>query len=179
MKEYSNVKECKQNNAIDKNKKHWYNTTIILRSMIVVLFFDSKHMSRVQICDINKKERQEIVGELFDIVTSLRTKKQTIGFLMGLLSPSEILMLARRVQIAQMLLEGMSYKEISKKIKVSETTVATVSRWLYDEDNQIFKRQIEKNYAKDKKLKTKKYYNNVLSPYGQLKALKDIINNKM
>ncbi len=136
-------------------------------------------MSRVQLNNIDPVERKKIIGDLFDIVTNLKTKKETVGFMMGLLSPSEILMLARRVQIAQMLLEGKSYKEISAEIKVSEGTVASVARWLYDENNELFKKQIYSHQRKIGKNKTKKYYDNILSPYGQLNALKDIINSKM
>ncbi len=152
-----------------------YTNTTILRSISVILVF----MSRRKIQDINKNERLEIVGNLFDIVTNLKTKKETIGFLMGLVSPSEMLMLARRIQVAQKLLEDKSYKDISSEMNVGEGTVSSVARWLYDENNQIFKKQIKSHLSKNKRVKTKQHYSDILSPYGQLKILKDIINNKM
>jgi len=134
-------------------------------------------MARVKIGDIDIKERKQITSDLFEVITDAKTKKETVGFLMGLLSASEILMLARRVQIAQLLLDDMSYREISKKIHVSESTVASVARWLYDEENKIFKAKIEK--LKKGNRKSIKKQQAILSPYAQLRALQEIINNKM
>ena len=136
-------------------------------------------MSRAQTHKISKDKKRKIVGELFEIVTSLRTKKETIGFLIGLLSPSEMLMLSRRIQIAKMLLDDKNYRDISNELHVGQGTVSSVARWLYDENNVLFKQQIIKQHKQGQKTKSKKYYNNILSPYGQLNALKDIINSKM
>ena len=152
----------------------------MLHSMIALLvLINLVNMSRKQIGDISEDERRKIIGDLFDIVTNLKTKKETIGFMMGLLSPSEILMLARRIQIAQMLLKEKNYREICEEISVSQSTVASVARWLYDENNTSFYKQIKKQVLEDCGTKSKKYYNNILSPYGQLNVLKELINNKM
>ncbi len=152
----------------------------MLRSMIALLvLINLVNMSRKQISDISDDERRKIIGDFFDIVTNLKTKKETIGFMIGLLSPSEILMLARRIQIAQMLLEGKNYREICDEISVSQSTVASVARWIYDENNELFKKQIYSHQCKIGKNKTKEYYDSILSPYEQLNALRDMINSKM
>ncbi len=39
-------------------------------------------------------------------------------------------MLARRIQIAKLLLKKESYEEIKKKLKVGTSTIINVQRWL-------------------------------------------------
>ncbi len=132
-------------------------------------------MARVQVRDFSKEERMEMVGELFDIVSQQKNTQEAVKLLVGLLSPSEILMISRRIHIAQLLLEGKSYRAISTKIGVSEATVSAVARLLFGEDCSL-KRKIEK-YTKNQSKKTrKKNYRNILSPYGQLQILKDLLN---
>ncbi|NLC31436.1 MAG: hypothetical protein GX765_05305, partial [Candidatus Moranbacteria bacterium] len=55
-------------------------------------------MGKVQTKNIDKNERYKIIGDFYEIVTNLRTKNEVIGFFMGLLTPSEALMFARRIQ---------------------------------------------------------------------------------
>jgi hypothetical protein len=43
-------------------------------------------MARVKIGDIDIKERKQITSDLFEVITDVKTKKETVGFLMGLLS---------------------------------------------------------------------------------------------
>ena len=74
-------------------------------------------MGKVKYYSINPRERFRIIGEFFEIIAGLRVKKEVVAFLVGLLTPSEALMLARRIQIAKMLLEEKNYENIRKKLK--------------------------------------------------------------
>jgi len=139
-----------------------------------------KNMAKIKIQQIEKRERYEIIGDFYDIVTNLKAKKEVIGFFMGLLTPSEALMLARRIQIATMLLDKKGYDEIQKKLKVGVSTIITVSRWLYGENEQ-FQKQIQ-NHKKRKKKRdeeskqdNRRYYNSVLDRYPGHRLLKDIL----
>lgn len=51
-------------------------------------------------------------------------------FLTDLLSPQEIEMLAKRLQIAEYLLKGEQYTDIRAKLKVGFSTIARVATWL-------------------------------------------------
>ena len=134
-------------------------------------------MAKVQVHQIDKKKRYEIIGDFYDIVTSLKSKKEVIGFFMGLLTSSEALMFARRIQIARMLLDGKNYDDVTKELKVGVATVANVARWLYG-DNDNFRKKIQehkKQKEKRKKTDSKKYYNSILDRYPQHRILKDIL----
>ncbi len=132
-------------------------------------------MARVQSQNLSKEEKMYIIGEMFDIVTDLRSKKETIGFLMGLLTQSEAIMLARRIQIAKLLLKDSSYQDIQDELHVGESTISSVAQWLYG-DNDQYKKQIIRHVKKSGKKKSSKYYDRILSPYGQLQIIKDLFN---
>jgi uncharacterized protein YerC len=54
-------------------------------------------------------------------------------FLRDLLTPSERIMLGRRIVIARFLLQGKSYRSIQTKLRVGLGTVLNVQRWLKDQ----------------------------------------------
>ena len=106
-------------------------------------------MSKVRPQQIDPKQRQKAIGELFDLVAQLDSKNDVIGFLMGLLSSSESLMLGRRLQIAQMLLAGKTIEEIRLKLGVGISTISNVSWWLYGENIILKKTNYRTHGAKE------------------------------
>lgn len=136
-------------------------------------------MGKVQTKNIEKEKRYEIIGDFYDIVTNLKTKKEVIGFFMGLLTSSEALMFARRIQVAQMLLDDKSYEDIREELKVGVATITSVSRWLYGE-NDAFRKKIEEHKNNKEKLmkNNKNYrrnYGSLLDKYPQHRILKDLL----
>lgn len=91
-------------------------------------------MAKVKSHEVNSKERYKIIGNFFDIIANLKSKKEVVDFFVGLLTPSENLMVARRIQIAQLLIEGEGYETIKNKLKVSFQTITKTERWLHSED---------------------------------------------
>jgi uncharacterized protein YerC len=87
-------------------------------------------MSKVRVFDVNPNERYALVGEVLDSVTQLRNKNDVIDFLIGLLTPSEMLMVARRVHIARRILEGKTYIEICEEMGVGNGTIRGVEKWM-------------------------------------------------
>lgn len=87
-------------------------------------------MAKFDPYSFSSKERDKILDEFYSIVTSLKNKEQTINFFKDLLTPSEAIMLTRRIQIAKLLLQGHDYREIAAKLKTGIDTVAKVQRWL-------------------------------------------------
>ena len=106
-------------------------------------------MGKVRAYEIDEKERFEAIGNFYNIVRNLKTKDDVFGFFMGLFTPSEALMFARRIQIAQMLLEKKTYPEIRKKLGVGLSTITKVSHWLFGE-NEEFRHHILKNMERKK-----------------------------
>lgn len=87
-------------------------------------------MSKIKVSQIDSRERQRIVIELLEVVTNIKNREEMFEFLFRLLTPSEVIMLARRLQIAKLILENKKYDEISKKLHVSHRTIADVEGWL-------------------------------------------------
>lgn len=106
-------------------------------------------MGKVSVYKIDKKEKEKVVDELFEVISELRSKKEVFNFLVGLLTDSETLMIGRRIQIAKMLLDGKSYNQIARKLKVSHMTTGKVERWI-NESNQreLVARKLGKNFEK-------------------------------
>ncbi|NTW45250.1 MAG: hypothetical protein HGB14_12685 [Anaerolineaceae bacterium] len=60
------------------------------------------------------------MDSFFEVVSKLKTKQEIVDFFLGLLTQSESLMMARRIQIARMLLQEKSYEEIKSKLKTDQ-----------------------------------------------------------
>lgn len=54
-------------------------------------------------------------------------------FLKDLLTESERIMMGRRILIARLLLSGKTYAEIKDDLRVGNSTIRTVERWLNDQ----------------------------------------------
>lgn len=96
-------------------------------------------MPKVRVYDVSREDRYQIVGEFLLAVSKLKTKRDTVGFLVGLLTSSELLMVARRIQIAKSLLKKKSYPEIRKELGVSFQTIAKTEQWLLEGDKDHVK----------------------------------------
>lgn len=71
-----------------------------------------------------------LLDELWTMIALLETREEVKNFFKDLLSETEALMLARRIQIAKLLLQGKSYETIRERLKASYVTIATAHRWL-------------------------------------------------
>jgi TrpR-related protein YerC/YecD len=103
-------------------------------------------MAKVNVYSVDKKERSKIEGELFEIIADLNSKKEVFYFLIGLFTASETLMIARRIQIAKMILAGDDYETIRKRLKVSFQTINRIEHWLKsdDEKNKLILKKLKK-----------------------------------
>lgn len=87
-------------------------------------------MAKFNYYSLSFKEKNKLLNELYSIAGFLRDKQQIINFFKDILTPSEEIMLARRIQIARMLLEGYSHIQISIKLNTGIDTITRVQRWL-------------------------------------------------
>jgi len=63
-------------------------------------------------------------------ISKLNNPVEAACFLKDLLSAQEAEMLARRLKIAELLIAGLKYSEISRLLKVSPNTIARIHEWL-------------------------------------------------
>ena len=87
-------------------------------------------MSRKKLSKINPKEQRRILDEFWTMVALLESKDEVKSFFKDLLSATESIMLARRIQIAKLLLAGVGYDTIQKRIGAAPNTIASVHKWL-------------------------------------------------
>lgn len=93
-------------------------------------------MAKVKTTDIPREERARILSEYLGIVSGLKSKDEVVDFLLGTLTPSEVLMSARRVQVASMLLNGKTYDEIRERLGVGYQNIVNIDRWLHSDDKE-------------------------------------------
>jgi uncharacterized protein YerC len=91
-------------------------------------------MAKVKPHQIDPKKKYVAINDLFEVISELKTKKEIVDFFLGLFSPSESLMLARRIQISKMLLDGANYEEIRKALGVGNSTIQKTDQWLHGGD---------------------------------------------
>lgn len=83
--------------------------------------------------ELTQKEYIQTVDMLYTAASSVKGRDAVKSFLKDLLTPSERIMLGRRIWIARLLLKGIPQVEIGQKLKVGPNTIARVQRWLKDQ----------------------------------------------
>lgn len=77
------------------------------------------------------KELETYIFELFvKTIVNLKTQKDVADFIEDLLSPTEKVMLTKRLAIAILLSKAYTYDAIDETLKVSRPTINHVSYWL-------------------------------------------------
>ena len=71
-----------------------------------------------------------MIGEFYDMISCLKNRDEAAVFFRDLLFPDEMAMFHRRIQIAIMLKENMTFGEISSQLKVGSSTIANVKKSL-------------------------------------------------
>lgn len=89
-------------------------------------------MAKVSYRALSERQRQEMLRLLAKSLLTANNEKEMSQLLQQLLTPSEIVMVARRIQVAGELLHGASYREIRQKIGVGISTIYTIDLWLKD-----------------------------------------------
>jgi TrpR-related protein YerC/YecD len=80
--------------------------------------------------EIDDKDKKRMLGDFYEMVAKIKNKNDARDFFRDLLTPSEVVMIIYRIEIAKMLMQGFNYDDIQKKLKVGCTTVNGVNRWL-------------------------------------------------
>ena len=91
---------------------------------------------------LSAEVQNRITQTLLEAVSQVRGKEDTSLFLNDLLSPTEKVVLAKRLAIAVLLLKGWGYESIQNFLKVSSDTVGKVS--LTVKQNQGYRKIVER-----------------------------------
>lgn len=75
-----------------------------------------------------KNDKERFLAKAF---LKLKTEQEVANFLRDLLTIKELEEFSNRLEMAKLLKQGMSYKAITKKLKVSTTTVTRSAHWLF------------------------------------------------
>lgn len=63
-------------------------------------------------------------------ISQMKKPEEAAKLLTDLLSPQEVEMIAKRLEIAKLLIEGNTYELIRGKLKTGYTTIARINTWL-------------------------------------------------
>lgn len=123
---------------------------------------------KVKYNQLSREERIRFLGDFYSMVATLKNREEVKTFLKDLLTLSESVMLARRLQIAKMLLAGKTHEQVREELKVGYSTIAGVQRWLqagFGGYEKALNRYaiIEKNRKKFKEEKIGKKYSTPFS----------------
>lgn len=77
-----------------------------------------------------KKEIRAAARTLSEALLSLETPSETRNFLEDLCTPAELEAMVDRWRVAQLLNEGLSYRDIRDLTEVSVTTIGRVARFI-------------------------------------------------
>jgi uncharacterized protein YerC len=109
---------------------------------------------KVRMRQLTDKQRIEVLDTLYTAAGTVRGRDAMKLFLRDLLTPSERVMLGRRLMIARRLLAGESTVKIAANLKVGRDTIWRVQKWLNDElqgyENAVAKleRELDARYFK-------------------------------
>jgi len=87
-------------------------------------------MSRVNPRIIDQNDKRKYLDLLWTSIAGLNNRAEVKSFFKDLFSESESIMFARRIHVAQLLLNGKTYQEISKLLSVGQDTINKVQQWL-------------------------------------------------
>lgn len=87
-------------------------------------------MTKVRKASPKPSEEMELLNHFYLGVASLDTLEEVSHFVKDLLTAQELAMLARRLRVAQLLIQGETYEEISRQLHIGKDTIARVHLWV-------------------------------------------------
>jgi len=87
-------------------------------------------MTKVSRIPIDQKRMNQFYDDFWSAVALLESKQEARSFLFDLLTHTERKMLAKRLQVTMMLIEGHDYQTIKSYVKVTNATISKVNNWL-------------------------------------------------
>ncbi|MBU2544967.1 hypothetical protein KKC65_00720 [Patescibacteria group bacterium] len=104
--------------------------------------------------NISKSDVGSLLETLCQSLVLLNNATEIMNLLTDLLTREEMIMLAKRIKTAQLLIEGKGYREIQDKLHISHQTIAKVNQWLL-ESGEGFRLVAKRNKKEFKEKSTK------------------------
>lgn len=101
---------------------------------------------------LSKKDQEDLIFDLVNALVQAQSVTEVVLFLQDLLTKKEAQILSKRLRIAKLLINGLTYEEIEKQLHVSHSTVAKIAVWLSERGDGF--RKIIKKLPEQKKDKT-------------------------
>ncbi len=87
-------------------------------------------MGKVDYRRLSEEKRKNHFDLLMQTLKECGLSDEGQEFLRDLLMESEVTMFARRIEIARLLIHGLSFEDIRKKLRAGLMTIITIDRWL-------------------------------------------------
>src|SRR3990167_1666437 len=101
---------------------------------------------------LTKSQTQELIVDLCEAIALTGSSNEAAELLTDLLGKQELEMIAKRLRIAELLLEERTYEEIREALKTSGSTIARVQVWL-QQSGEGYRKIIERTKGKRKRRK--------------------------
>lgn len=88
------------------------------------------HMPQVSRAPLEKQIGRKIRQAFRESLARISSEQEMENYIFDLFTPTERIMLAKRLAIAALLTKGLPYQQIADRLKVSTATVARVNLWL-------------------------------------------------
>jgi len=92
------------------------------------------HLSRFP---VDSQKLNKIFTLLFEIISYPDDKEEFTKLIKNIISPSEQIMIAKRIAIIYLLIKGVENTEISEYLKVSSATVAKFNLLFYEKESAL------------------------------------------
>ena len=87
-------------------------------------------MSKVQRYQVDDKDIENNLKDFCDNLSKADNPIFLRKYFESLFTESELIMIARRIEVAKLLIKGLTHEEITKKLKVGLTTIRSVNSGL-------------------------------------------------
>jgi len=111
------------------------------------------NMGTFHLNDLPKKKRIQMIAEFYDVIDSLKDRKEVRLFFKDLLTADEIATLMRRIEVATLLSANFTYDQISQILGVGTGKINNVQKVLTKEGDGY--KIIIKRLLKDRKRRLK------------------------
>lgn len=79
---------------------------------------------------LSKEEQERLLYEFALALSEVNSPTEGLNLIKDLLSAQEAEMLAKRLKIAELILDGLTYEAITEELKTSQGTISRVAEWL-------------------------------------------------
>jgi uncharacterized protein YerC len=116
-------------------------------------------MSKFNYRLLTTKQQKQLLNELSETIAVLKDTQEIQQFLHKLLTPSEAVMLARRLRVANALVSGKTYEMIRQEFGVGLSTIQLADRWLratvgdYEGVRTVYQKQRRQNRKNESSLR--------------------------